>query len=169
MIIFIMLYYVVWFGSLLLAHNNLPYLALLLSLSISSIQLLILKKSSTQFTVIKQLVIFTSIGFTIDSLLSVGKLLTFYANPWEPFGSPWILGLWLNFSVLCIGIKHFLRMLKKYLFGMAFLGFPFAYYSGVSFGVAKFNYDMYSIISQGIVWAILFPIMCKYLLFNDME
>ncbi len=164
MMFFIFLYYLVFVSTLFLAKNNLPYWCLVISIIISLVQLLLLKKDLNNFNLIKYLILFSSVGYSVDCLLSFSQQITFYSNPWQPLAAPWILALWFNFSVLCLGIKSILINLKKYLFIIAALGFPLSYYSGASVGIATFNNGIYSIMVQGVLWAIIFPIIFKKLI-----
>lgn len=164
MIFFIFLYYLVFTSTLFLAKNNFPYWCLVVSFIISLVQLVILNKHLNDFRLIKYLIIFSCVGYSVDSLLSISQQIIFYSNPWQPLASPWILALWFNFAVLCLGIKKVLVKIKKYLFIIAALGFPLSYYSGASVGIAEFNNGIYSILIQGFLWAIIFPIIFKQLI-----
>ena len=161
--LFIFAYYIVWFSSIILASHNHPWLALVVSISISSIQLLFFSDLSQVPTWKKFFLCLTFIGFCVDSLLSFSSFIHFYANPWQPYlAPPWILGLWINFSVLCIGLASILNKLRSYLWLIALLIFPAAYLlDGIVFHVAVFSHGAYSTLLVGFIWMLLFPLVYR--------
>ena len=165
-ILVIYTYYIVWFGSLILAANNFAWLPLLLSLSISSLQLFFWCDLSK----VKNWKLFmfslSCLGFLIDSIFTATSLIHFQPNPFYPYvAPPWILGLWINFSVLCISLVEMLNLLHRFLWLLALIGFPAAYLGGVGFHVAIFHLGTTSSIILGLIWMVLFPILCQKLLF----
>lgn len=162
-VVFILFYYVVWFSSIFFAHENMGYAALAVSLIISLIQVsfFITKEMLKPFFI--WFIAFTLLGYSVDSLFQIFDVLTFEANTWgSDLAPPWILALWLNFAVLCFGMRAFLIKYLNYLPVLAFCGFPLAYLAGMKFGVAAYIYPTLSPFIQGLTWALLFT-LCIYL------
>lgn len=162
-LLFILAYYIVWFGSLILAAAQLPWIAFLLSISMSLAQLIFLcDLSQIQKTWKKFFLCLTFIGFSVDSVLCFSSYIHFEANPWQPYlAPPWILGIWISFSVLCIGISTVIQQLSNYLWIIALMGFPAAYLVGVSFNAAVFVHGTSSSLLLGFIWMLLFPLVCR--------
>jgi hypothetical protein len=159
----IFVYYIAWFSSLILASHNHPWLALVVSIGIGTIQLIFLSDLAKIPTWKKFFLCLTFIGFCVDSLLSFSSFIHFYANPWQPYlAPPWILGLWINFSVLCIGLRSFIYQLRSYLWIIALLGFPTAYLiGGIALNTAFFTHGAYSTLIVGLIWMLLLPLVCR--------
>lgn len=146
----------------MLASSNRPWYALILAIGISAIQLYFLCDVSQVPGWKKFFLCMTFIGFSVDSLFSFSSFIRFVSNPWQPFlAPPWILGLWINFSVLCIGLDSLLKQMRHYLWLIALLGFPVAYLAGVAYKVAIFPLGLPSSIVLGLVWMLLFPLVCR--------
>ncbi|CAM2760080.1 DUF2878 domain-containing protein [Legionella worsleiensis] len=166
----IITYYIVWFGSLILAAHQHPWMALLLSLIISGIQLYfwcdLPKVKHPQYFIFS----LSFVGFLCDSLFNLTSLISFQANPFAPyFAPPWMLGLWVNFSVLCIGLADMLSQLRSYLWFFALIGFPVAYLGGAGFHVAQFPQGFISLVILGCTWMVLFPMVCLNVLFTSIN
>ncbi len=160
--LFILAYYLVWLGSLILASYNFPWFALAFSLVISTLQLHYFNGLSSVPSWKKFFLCMTFIGFCVDSLFSFSSFIRFYFNPWQPFlAPPWILGLWINFSVLCIGLNVLLKQLHHYLWLIALLVFPAVYLGGVAYKVAIFPLGTPSSVVLGLVWMFLFPLVFR--------
>lgn len=160
--LFILGYYLGWFGSLILVSINLPWYALAFSIIISSVQLYYFDGLSSVPMWKKFFFCMTFIGFFVDSLFSFSSYIQFYFNPWQPLlAPPWILGLWINFSVLCIGLSSLLKQLQHYLWLIALLVFPAVYLGGVAYKVAIFSLGAPSSIVLGLVWMLLFPLVFR--------
>ena len=162
-IIFVVLYYMVWFSCVGLAARGDDYIALLTSTVISLIQstLVVQRKTCTNFCF--YLLIITTVGYCTDSLLNTYHVLSFSNNLWgHYFAPPWILALWINFAVLCFGLRVFLFDYIRVLPVFGLLGFPLAYLAGMSFvHSATFVKPMSGPVIQGIIWSMLFPAMVK--------
>lgn len=136
--LFILLYYTVCFFCLFFATTNMGYAALLVSIIISLIQVPFFITKETLIPFLIWLISFSFCGYLVDSLFLTYGIISFASNPWgNYFAPPWILALWINFSVLCFGVRGFLERNIKYipLFGLC--GFPLAYSAGMKFGVAN--------------------------------
>lgn len=158
---FILLYYIVWFSCVYAGAHDYPYLALAISIIISSLQsaFFIHKRTIHLLLIWTLLISFT--GFSVDSLWSQTGVLIFKSNPWQSISAaPWILALWINFSILCYGINKLLIKIFQWLPVIAFFGFPLAYIGGIQLGAAT---SQYSIIKTslfiGSLWSLLFPVV----------
>lgn len=165
--LFILGYYIVWFGGLTLAAYNQSSLSLLLSIMISAAQLYFLCNPALVRRCTYFLVLLPLFGFLVDSILSYSNFIIFNANPWSPLAPPWILALWLNFAVFCVGYEALLKRLGHYLWIFALIGFPAAYLAGLAFHVATFKYGNLSALVMGLIWMPLFPLMCFKCLFEN--
>ncbi|KTD35366.1 hypothetical protein Lmor_0813 [Legionella moravica] len=169
-ILVIYTYYIVWFGSLILAANHFAWLPLLLSLSISAIQLYFWCDLSKVKNWKLFMFYLSSLGFLCDSLFAATSFIYFQPNPFQPYlAPPWMLGFWINFSVLCICLVDLLNRIRRLLWLIALIGFPAAYLGGVGFHVAVFQAGTISSIILGIIWMVLFPFLCHKLLFKPIH
>lgn len=167
-ILLIYSYYIVWFSSLILAANDYTLVPLLFSISISVIQLYFWCDLTKVPDWVKFLISLTLLGYGIDCIFTLTSFIFFHSNPLHPyFAPPWMLGLWINFAVLCIGLVEFLKNLQHYLPLFALAGFPAAYMGGIGFHVALFNLGTASCIIVGLIWMILFPMLCNKFLFSN--
>lgn len=166
-IILIYIYYIVWFGSLILAANNFVWLPLLLSLFFNVFQLYFCCDLSKVVYWKKFLPSLICLGFVLDCIFTVVSFINFQTNPFHPyFAPPWRLALWINFAVLCIGLVDILEQFRKYLWLFALLGFPVAYLGGVGFHISTFKFGTSSAMLIGLIWVFLFPALCQKLLFK---
>lgn len=163
-ILFILLYYLVWFLSIYFAFHHRGYAALSVSIMISFIQTTFFITKNNLKPFIIWLLAFSLLGYFIDTLFQIYGLLKFKSNPWgEYFAPPWILALWINFSVLCFGMNRLLIKYIKYMPLLALCGFPLAYSAGIKFGVATYIHPILSPLTQGLIWAIIFSV-CVFIL-----
>jgi hypothetical protein len=159
-IIHVLAYYIVWFGCLFFAKANYPWAGLSLSVTISLFQIGLLFLTKDIVRLAYFLLMFALIGYAIDTFLSISQLIYFAANPWEGYlAPPWILGLWLNFSILCFVFRDVLNRVSKFFPIIAFIGFPLAYGGGVTLGVAVFSKGIVSALLLGAIWMIVFPFL----------
>jgi predicted neutral ceramidase superfamily lipid hydrolase len=100
--VFILLYYVVWFLSIYFALKNMGYVALLVSIVISLIQTAFFITQDNLKPFMIWFMAFTLLGYLVDTLFQLFGILSFESNTWgSHYAPPWILALWINFSVLC--------------------------------------------------------------------
>lgn len=166
-IFFIFAYYIVWLTTLYLVSLHYAYYPLLVSIFISACQCIYLLRALDKrafFFIIG----FTYIGFGIDSILMQCNIFIFHINPWSQYTAPpWILGLWLNFSVLCLGIIPLLGRLRPYLSLIALIGFPLAYYAGAQFDAVTFQHHYWILLILGGIWMLVLPITLKLFIFDN--
>ncbi len=160
-------YYIAWFSILILSVNNYAWTPLFLSAFICVIQLYFWCDLSHIRYWKKFLLSLTFLGYGIDCILTLTSFISFATNPLYPyFAPPWMLGLWLSFSVVCIGLVNLLKDLRSYLVVCSLFGFPVAYIGKVAFHVATFNFGAASCVIIGLIWMFLFPILCNKILFR---
>ncbi len=158
-LLFVALYYLVWFCCIGFAKSNQPNVALMISIAISALMCSFFTTKDNIKTFTLWFVLFTCLGYTIDTLLQFNDVIQFKANTLAHHLAPtWILALWLNFAVLCFGIKDFLRKCWRYLPLFGLLGFPLAYSGGIQFGVASFTHPYYGPVLLGLIWCAAFPL-----------
>lgn len=140
------------------------YAALLVSIIISLIQTAFFITKDNLKPLIIWAVAFTCLGYLMDTLFQIFGILSFESNAWgSDIAPPWILALWINFSVLCFGVNQLLIEYMKYMPVLALCGFPLAYSAGMKFGVAAFIYPILSPLIQGLIWAVMFT-GCIYMM-----
>lgn len=133
------------------------YVALLVSIVISLIQTAFFITQDNLKPFMIWFMAFTLLGYLVDTLFQLFGILSFESNTWgSHYAPPWILALWINFSVLCFGMKKLLIKYIKYMPLLALCGFPLAYSAGIKFGVATFVYPILSPLIQGLIWAVFF-------------
>lgn len=100
------------------------------------------------------------IGFVFDTLLIVAGIFTpvFYLLP-PPFSPPWMVLLWVNFSItLNVSL---VRLHGRYRLGalLGAVGGPVAYLSGAKLGAMTEIPDMKSLFVLSAAWAAAVPVL----------
>lgn len=152
-------YYLSWFSCILFASYNNPYGGPLVVLLITILQIIFLKnKVSSKILFFSPVLVST--GFIIDSILVYYNFIDLKANPFIPLSSPWMIALWVNFSI--IFFDCFYNYFNKYLiwFFLSFFGFPLAYLSGVYFDAAYLPKGDIAYLILGVTWAFIMPLIC---------
>lgn len=152
-------YYAAWLSSILFAQKGHPWGGPIVICLITMIQLAFLYKK-VNWKIIPFTLIVTTLGFTIDSWLIVTNHINLLANPFKPLSSPWMIGLWINFSIIfydCLN-KYFQHYLVFAL--LALIGFPIAYYAGVAFRAATLPLGHMTLLYLALTWAVILPIVC---------
>lgn len=153
------IYYVAWLGCILLAAAGHAWPATSLVVVLTLVECFwqhYIKRDSGRL--ISFVLIITSSGFIVDTLLLHLGIITFNANPFSPyFSAPWMLALWFNFSVFMYSTcQYFFR--RYMLTGiLAFLGFSLSYYVGIKLGAATASDEIGSVIVIGLIWLLLLP------------
>ena len=164
-------YYIAWFGCLLSAAYDYYWLGIMIALIILMPQYYWQYKKRETKNLWIFIITLTLFGFIIDSCFLQLNLITFNANPFSfQLSPPWMIGIWLNFSVVLYGC------LKKYFknywlfFILSLIGFPVAYLAGVKLGAATLPSGMTGLLIISITLAILLPLITysyEKLLWND--
>jgi len=94
----------------------------------------------------------------IDSLLICNGIIILAANPFAPyFTSPWMIAVWISFTVILYATLTPLFNQLIALGLMSFAGFAFAYGIGAKMGAAFFPYGYKTCFLIGAIWLILLP------------
>ena len=155
-------YYVLWFFIIVSAAQQNAWVGLTASLSVVSLLSVWEYRCHQGKGLIKLIVSLTALGYIVDSALLFFHLIHFQANPFHPYLSPpWMVGCWLSFALVChVGLKDYFH--RHYLMGTAALiGFPAAYYVGIAMHAAHSAHLIPLLITLGIIWSILFPVVVR--------
>jgi len=99
------------------------------------------------------------IGILIDSILIYTGVIIFAANPFSGyFTSPWMIAIWLSFSVTLYSTLDVLFNRLILLGFLSFFGFAFAYAVGARMGAAFFPYGYKTCLLIGSIWLIFLPL-----------
>ena len=107
------------------------------------------------------ILIFSVLGYSFDSLLSLSNLYTINSQNNFLFLPIWFMVLWPSFCTLLVDCFSFLK--KKYFFAILLGGIfgPISYYAGLSLNLANaINYSVFFIMA--IFWSSMMFIYSKY-------
>lgn len=149
-------YYTAWFLSILFAKNNLFWGGPLVVSVITLVQALVLYKKTPRF-ILPFTIILTATGFLIDTCLIYTNQMNLLANPFAPFSSPWMIGLWVNFSIIFYDTCHNYFKHSIILAILSLFGFPLAYFAGTKLGAATLPQGYITLLYIGLTWMILLP------------
>jgi hypothetical protein len=157
-------YYFAWFIGIFFAAQGRPWLSSFVILTCVSLQLYwqFLTKQSLARLGYLVLIIVTLSTF-IDSLMIYHGIVVYSANPFAPyFTSPWMISLWISFSVVLFTTLSILFDHLATLGVLSLIGFFFAFRIGATLGAASFPYGInMTCLFIGFVWSLLLPI-CVY-------
>lgn len=156
-----LVYYLAWLVCILLAAKGYAWTstACVVSLTVLEYGWQRLFSQNTKYLTLF-IFMLTICGSLIDSILTYSGFINFSANPFAPYASaPWMMSLWLNFSVFLFSTCQY--FFDKYLLtgGFAFVGFSLAYFVGTKLGAAHFNYSNLSCLMIGLIWMIILPLI----------
>lgn len=157
-------YYVAWFACITLVADGYAWISSLIVVACVVLQLYwqyYMKKTIEGLGIL--LVIIVSLSTLIDSVLVYKGIVIYAANPFTPyFTSPWMITIWISFSVILYAT---LSRLFDHLFFLGFLsllGFTIAFRVGGNFGAASFPYGRdITCFLIGLIWSFLLP-TCIY-------
>lgn len=161
-------YYLAWFIAMRFAAENHGWYAAYSVLIISFVQLIwqyyVIKRTRALWLLV---LLFSLIGFVVDTLLQQYHVIIFNGNPFENYSPPWMVMIWINFSILFYSVLK--SYSKRYLLlsSLSLIFFPLAYIMGAKMGAAYFPMGYWSSGIIGIVWALLFP-FCLFI-YNTYE
>ena len=104
--------------------------------------------------------ILTSIAIVVDTTLIWTGVVTYRGNLFAGYLSPpWIIVLWLEFSLIVQSMmdKLWNRPVMAGIF--AFFGFGVAYLAGERSGAAVLNFGPYSFLIISVIWTLLLPVV----------
>ena len=109
----------------------------------------------------KIILIFSFLGYSFDSLLSLSELYNFNSKNNFLFLPIWLMVLWPSFCTLFIECFSFLK--KKYFFSILLGGIfgPISYYAGLSLNLVNVsNYSVFIIMA--FFWSTMMFVYSKY-------
>lgn len=157
----LIVYYVAWFTGMALAARGYAWLSSLLVITCVALQIgwqYSVQHNTRGLWCLTGLIVF--ISTVIDSLLVFNGAIIYAANPFAPFAtSPWMIAIWINFSVILYATMHKLFYHLILLGLLSFGGFALAYAIGAEMGAAFFPYGFNTIFLIGAIWLILLPVV----------
>ncbi len=157
-IINLVLHNLIWFACVVGAARGHIWIGAILSASITTGQIIWFRQQHNLQPVLIWTAVLTCCGFIVDSSLAMASLIHFAANPYPiKLAPPWIIAIWLNFSVVMY--MHFRAHFDKLwlLSILALICFPLAYAAGVKLGAAALPDGYRSLLWLGLIWAIILP------------
>ena len=150
-----------WFGCILGAAQDLPWLGPLLVL------LLFLGQMGYFPSVRGELLLAAAAagtGLVLDSAASLAGLYGYVSSPWswEWLSPPWLVAMWVNFALtLHLSLSWLLdRLLVAALLGAA--GGPLAYLAGERLGAIDFMAPDHTVLlALGVIWAGAVPLLFR--------
>lgn len=151
-------YYVAWFACILFAANDIPWIGAGIALTIFVLQWVWQKKFDQTEFLLSFVLMFTLSGFFIDTLFLNLNLISFHTNPWPiKISPPWMIMLWVNFSMLLYTCVRYLFDYPKILGILSFIGFPMAYFTGTLFGAASLPAGNIALLGYGVICGLMLP------------
>lgn len=169
LIFHVLAYYLAWFACILLAAKNQGGYAFGIVMAIAVLQIfwqIFVAKRTRGLGLM--IALFTLLGTLSDTLLMKCGLLRFSSDFFNgTFSPPWMISLWIIFSVTFYAVLD--SFYKRYLLLslLSFIFFPLAYLAGAQMKAAQFPHGYVSSIIVGFVWALLFPLCLK--IYNHCE
>jgi hypothetical protein len=113
-------------------------------------------------TEIRLLLAAASVGFAWESVLVVAGLLEYSSGNWIPGLAPyWIVAMWILFATtLNVGMR-WLRRSTAIAAVAGAAGGPLAFFAGASVGAVELVSPALALISIGIGWAVMLPLLVK--------
>lgn len=152
-------YYVAWFAGITLAARGYAWLSSFIVLISVCLQIYWQYKIQHTTDGIGYLLgMVVGVSTLIDSLLVSNGIIIFTANPWAPyFTSPWMITLWISFTVILYATLHRLFYHLTLLGLVSFAGFVIAYAMGEKMGAVFFPYGYKTCFLIGAIWLIGIP------------
>ncbi len=159
-------YNIAWSSSVYSAAKGYPWLGLIVTTFITILQISWLKLNQYNtkhlFTFIFYLSIIGCIG---DSLLVYYNFIIFVSNPFPfPLTAPFMIGIWINFSVLFYATLQSL-IVRPFILGiLSFFGFMMAYFFGASMEAVMLVQGTKTLLYLSLTWGVVLPLSIS--LFN---
>ena len=148
-----------WFACVFGAAHSIPVLGPMVVLVVIALHLFLSKRPYRELSLIG---IAGLIGLSWDSFLVIAGLVAYPSGMIIDSLAPyWIIAMWMLFATTLNVCLRWLR--KKYLLSLvlgAFLG-PLTYYSGAKIGGISLLNQMDSLISIGLGWAVILPLLSE--------
>lgn len=119
-------------------------------------------------TEIRLLLAAASLGFAWESVLVLVGLLEYSSGNWMPGLAPyWIVSMWVLFATtLNVGMR-WLRRSTAIAAVAGAIGGPLAFFAGASIGAVELVSPAIALISIGIGWAVMLPLLVKLAIWLD--
>ena len=154
-------YYVAWFSCLKLAAQGYAWLSSFIVIGCVLLQIYWQYKIQHHTRGLWYLLgLIVSMSTLMDSLLIFNGIIIYAANPFSPYAtSPWMITLWISFTVILYAILYNLFNHLTLLGLLSFFGFALAYAIGAKMGAAFFPYGYITCFLVGGIWLILLPLV----------
>jgi hypothetical protein len=151
-------YYLCWFTCIFFASKNNPWLGVFIGVFVTVVQCYWQKKTEKTEGLLLFMGMITLVGLVMDTYFLRAGLIYFNANPFGlTLSPPWMIALWLNFSV----ILHvfFRKYFSKFwlCFFACCCGFPMSYLSGIKLGAASLIHGNFSMVIITLIWSLVLP------------
>ena len=117
---------------------------------------------------IRLLFVAATMGFAWESALVLGGLLEYSSGNWMAGLAPyWIVAMWVLFATtLNVGMR-WLRRSTTIAAVAGAIGGPLAFFAGASIGAVELVSPATALISIGIGWAVMLPLLVKFAIWLD--
>ena len=111
---------------------------------------------------IRLLLVAATMGLAWESALVLAGLLEYSSGTWMPGLAPyWIVAMWILFATtLNVGMR-WLRRSPAIAAVAGAIGGPLAFFAGASIGAVELVSPVIALISIGIGWAVMLPLLVK--------
>ena len=111
---------------------------------------------------IRLLLVAATMGFAWESVLVLAGLLEYSSGIWIPGLAPfWIVAMWILFATtLNVGMR-WLRRSTAIAAVAGGIGGPLAFFAGASIGAVELVSPAIALVSIGIGWAVMLPLLVK--------
>lgn len=152
------LYQVGWLSCVLGAGQGFPRSGALVALALVGVHLLL---ATERVAELRLMVAAGLLGALVDGAQQALGVVTFKVEPGWPLWLPaWILVVWIQFATLFRFALHWLAGRYQLAAWCGLLGGPFAYWSGVQLGAARFgDNQLFSLLCLALVWALVVPFL----------
>ena len=111
---------------------------------------------------VRLLLIAAAMGFAWESILVISGLLNYPSGNWIPGMAPyWIVAMWVLFATTINVGMRWLRRNGAVAAIAGAVGGPLAFYAGNSVGAVEFLSPVIALISIGVGWAVLLPLLVQ--------
>lgn len=154
-------YYIAWFACITLAAKGYSWISPLIVVVCVLLQLYWQYRTKRPLEGLWLLsALLVSTGILVDSILVYNGVIIYTANPLSPyFTSPWMMSLWISFTVVLYATLSSLFTHLVLLGLLSWVGFALAFRIGESLGAAYFPYgSTTTCFFIGLIWSILLPL-----------
>ena len=111
---------------------------------------------------IRLLLVAATMGLAWESALVLAGLLEYSSGTWMPGLAPyWIVAMWILFATTLNSGMRWLRRSTAIAAIAGAIGGPLAFFAGASIGAVELASPAIALISIGIGWAVMLPVLVK--------